>query len=109
VSGLWLAFLRHFRTGRLTKLSRELVNSRDVRPTAIIGVIGSDSHPGEVISEHALHVAEDIGRRVAMRGALLVTGGSGGIMRLYQRARTTLAGWSLDFCPVGPAKGQTDT
>jgi len=99
------SILRHFRTGRLTKLSRELVNSRDVRPTAIIGVIGSDSHPGEVISEHALHVAEDIGRRVAMRGALLVTGGSGGIMEAVSKGAYDAGGVVIGFLPGRTREG----
>lgn len=46
----------------------------------IIGVIGSDDHPGESISAHALDVAAAVGRGVAERGAVLVTGGTGGIM-----------------------------
>jgi len=77
------------------------------RPTqlAIIGVIGSDSHPGEEISAHALHVADDIGRRLAMRGALLVTGGSGGIMEAVSKGAYDAGGVVIGFLPGRTREG----
>ncbi len=55
-------------------------NEDSTERSMMIGVIGSDDHAGESISAHALEVATAVGRRVAERGAILITGGTGGIM-----------------------------
>lgn len=65
----------------------------------IIGIIGSDAHPGEEISAHALHTAEDVGRRVAKHGAVLVTGGTGGIMEAASKGAHEAGGIVIGFLP----------
>ncbi len=44
-----------------------------------ISVIGSRNHEGELNAE-ILGIAQDVGREVALRGAVLVCGGLGGVM-----------------------------
>lgn len=66
----------------------------------IIGVIGSDDHAGvETISEHALEVAEEVGRLVAERGGVVVSGGRGGVMTAVSRGAFKAGGIVVGLMP----------
>lgn len=66
----------------------------------IIGVIGSDDHDGvETISQHALEVAEEVGRLTAERGAVVISGGRGGVMLAVSRGAYKAGGIVVGLMP----------
>jgi uncharacterized protein (TIGR00725 family) len=65
----------------------------------LIGVIGSDEHPGEPISAHARRVAVDIGRRIAEHGAVLISGGGAGIMEAASEGAYRAGGVVIGLLP----------
>jgi len=69
------------------------------RRQAVIGVIGSDQHAGETIAAHALSVATEVGRLLAVRHAILVTGGTGGIMEAASSGAHTAGGIVVGLLP----------
>jgi hypothetical protein len=81
-------------------MSKVVVEGGDRAPhTAIIGVIGSDDHPGEPIAEEALATAREVGRLIATAGAVLVSGGRGGIMREASRGAFEAGGIVIGLLP----------
>lgn len=69
------------------------------RSRVLIGVIGSDDHVGETISEHALQTAEQVGRLLAENGAILVTGGRGGVMLACSKGAALAGGVVVGILP----------
>ena len=66
----------------------------------IIGVIGMDEHgPEEPIPPNASEAAEIVGRLIAERGAILMTGGRGGIMETASRGCALAGGVSVGILP----------
>src|SRR5216683_1969630 len=66
----------------------------------IIGVIGMDDHgPEEPISSEAMQAAETVGRLVAERGGILVSGGRGGIMEAVSRGANLAGGVVVGLMP----------
>jgi uncharacterized protein (TIGR00725 family) len=66
----------------------------------IIGIIGMDEHgPEEPISPETLRAAETTGRLVAERGAILVSGGRGGIMEAVSRGANLAGGVVVGLMP----------
>lgn len=68
-------------------------------PPVLIGVIGSDDHEGEAISDSALTVAEEVGRLIAEGGSILVSGGRGGVMLAASRGAREAGGIVVGFLP----------
>jgi hypothetical protein len=64
-----------------------------------IAVIGGDSPPADV-----LPLAEDVGRRIAEQGHVLVCGGRGGVMEAACRGARTAGGHTIGVLP-GPDRG----
>jgi len=72
------------------------------RQKTIIGVIGA----GEA-SPRGLKLAEEVGRRLAERGAVVVCGGLGGVMEAACRGAFEAGGETLGILP-GDAAGQAN-
>jgi uncharacterized protein (TIGR00725 family) len=68
-------------------------------PRTTIGVIGSAARPGVVLPESLLLAAEEVGREIAERGAVLVTGGTGGVMEAASRGAQSAGGLTVGFLP----------
>ncbi|MFC0672389.1 TIGR00725 family protein [Brachybacterium hainanense] len=64
-----------------------------------IGVIGNASRPGVVLPAALLEAAEETGREIAEHGAVLVTGGTGGVMEAAARGAQERDGLSVGFLP----------
>ncbi len=64
-----------------------------------IGVIGKASRPGEVLGAALLSLAEEVGREIAGHGAVLVTGGTGGVMAAASRGAQEAGGFTVGFLP----------
>lgn len=64
-----------------------------------IGVIGSAARPGVDLPASLLRAAEEVGRLVAERGAVLVTGGTGGVMEAASRGAQGAGGLTVGFLP----------
>jgi uncharacterized protein (TIGR00725 family) len=68
--------------------------------TIIIGIIGMDFHGlQEPIPPKALKVAEQVGCLIAQRGAILITGGRGGIMEAASRGAHEAGGLVVGLLP----------
>ena len=66
----------------------------------IIAIIGMDDHgPDEPIPQSALVAAEEVGRLVAERGGILITGGRRGIMEAASRGASLAGGIVVGFLP----------
>ncbi len=66
----------------------------------MIGVIGMDDHaPEEPLSKLAWFTAETVGRLVAERGGVLVTGGRGGIMEAASKGAFQAGGITVGVLP----------
>jgi hypothetical protein len=74
------------------------MNSYPAKPL-IIGVIGSDDHDGEPIADHAMSTAAEVGRLIAIAGAVLVSGGRGGIMLAVSRGAAMAGGIVIGLMP----------
>ncbi len=64
-----------------------------------IGVIGNASRPGETLPGTLLELGEEIGRLIAESGAVLVTGGTGGVMEAASRGAQQAGGLTVGFLP----------
>ncbi|MGC2290196.1 MAG: TIGR00725 family protein [Thermoplasmata archaeon] len=62
----------------------------------LIAVIGGESPPPE-----ALPVAEEVGRRIAQAGAVVVCGGLGGVMEAVCRGAHRAGGLTIGILPTG--------
>jgi len=64
----------------------------------VISVCGSDGDDGE-LSEHALQVAEEVGRLIAKKGGVLACGGHSGIMSAACKGAKEENGITLGIMP----------
>ncbi|MFT4124594.1 MAG: TIGR00725 family protein [Microbacteriaceae bacterium] len=64
-----------------------------------IGVVGSARRGDEELPAHMLEVAEAVGRGVARAGAVLVSGGTGGVMEAASRGAKLAGGLTVGFLP----------
>jgi uncharacterized protein (TIGR00725 family) len=60
-----------------------------------IGVIGSGDHT----PDHVLELAEAVGRHIGQRGAILVSGGRGGVMEAASRGAKSAGGTTVGILP----------
>jgi uncharacterized protein (TIGR00725 family) len=78
-----------------------------MNPT-LIGVIGNDDRDvGEAIPPSALQAAEMVGAAIASHGAILVSGGRGGIMEAASRGAKTKGGLVVGLLP-GESKSEAN-
>jgi uncharacterized protein (TIGR00725 family) len=68
-----------------------------------IGVIGRAQRPGEQLPEALLTAAEAVGSAIAARGAVLISGGTGGVMEASARGAKQAGGLTVGFLPQGDA------
>lgn len=65
-----------------------------------IAVIGrAQQNPDDVVPEAALAAAKEVGRRVAQAGAVLVSGGTTGVMEAASRGARTEGGLTIGVLP----------
>jgi uncharacterized protein (TIGR00725 family) len=64
-----------------------------------IGVIGNAARPGVELPSALLAAAADVGRHIAEADAVLVTGGTGGVMEAASRGAQEAGGLSIGFLP----------
>ncbi|MCU1478302.1 MAG: hypothetical protein JWQ64_2995 [Subtercola sp.] len=64
-----------------------------------IGVIGRSWREGETLPPHVLDTAYAVGKGIAEAGAVLVTGGTGGVMEASSRGAFEAGGLSIGFLP----------
>lgn len=65
-----------------------------------IGVIGkNEQHPNDSVSAHTMQAAEEIGRLVAQRGGVIVTGGRAGVMEAASKGAQQAGGLTIGFLP----------
>ena len=70
------------------------------RCESTIGVIGkNEQHPNDVVAAATMHAAEAIGRLVAERGGVIVTGGRAGVMEAASRGAQMAGGLTIGFLP----------
>lgn len=72
------------------------------KPKVMIGVIGA-SRP----SSEGLQMAEEVGRQIARRGAVVVCGGLGGVMTAVAKGAAETGGEVLGILP-GPDKSEAN-
>lgn len=66
-----------------------------------IGVIGkNEQHENDVVSDHTMQAAMAVGRLVAERGGVVVTGGRFGVMEAASRGAKEAGGLSIGFLPA---------
>ncbi|MDR4504023.1 MAG: TIGR00725 family protein [Candidatus Scalindua sp.] len=63
-----------------------------------ISVIGSGSHEGD-LDEEVLGIAKEVGREIALRGAVLVCGGLGGVMLAAAKGAKDGGGITVGLVP----------
>ena len=64
----------------------------------LISVVGSDLDD-DVLSNYALEIAEQVGKHIAQKGAVLVCGGHGGVMRAACRGAKEENGTTVGIMP----------
>lgn len=65
-----------------------------------IGVIGkNEQHPNDAVADHTMVAAETIGRLVAERGGVIVTGGRAGVMAAASKGAREAGGLTVGFLP----------
>lgn len=65
-----------------------------------IGVIGkNEQHPADVVDTRTMAAAEEIGRLVAERGGVMVTGGRRGVMEAASKGAREAGGLTIGFLP----------
>jgi uncharacterized protein (TIGR00725 family) len=65
-----------------------------------IGVIGkNEQHPNDRVDAHTMEAAERIGRLVAERGGVIVTGGRAGVMEAASKGAQQAGGLTIGFLP----------
>lgn len=66
-----------------------------------IGVIGkNEQHENDVVSTHTMEAARTVGRMVAERGGVIVTGGRFGVMEAASRGAKEGHGLTIGFLPA---------
>ncbi|HUG62669.1 MAG TPA: TIGR00725 family protein [Methylomirabilota bacterium] len=66
-----------------------------------IGVIGkNEQHENDAVSAHTMEAAASVGRLVAERGGVIVTGGRFGVMEAASRGAKEGGGLSIGFLPA---------
>jgi uncharacterized protein (TIGR00725 family) len=68
-----------------------------------IGVIGRAQRPGDELPEALLTAAEAVGAAIAKHGAVLISGGTGGVMEASARGAKQAGGLTVGFLPQGDA------
>ena len=65
-----------------------------------VGVIGkNEQHLNDVVAGHTMQAAEEIGRLVAERGGVIVTGGRAGVMEAASKGAQQAGGLTIGFLP----------
>ena len=65
-----------------------------------IGVIGkNEQHANDVVAGATMQAAEEIGRMVAERGGVIVTGGRAGVMEAASKGAQLAGGLTIGFLP----------
>ena len=65
-----------------------------------VGVIGkNEQHKNDSVAEHTMQAAEEIGRLVALRGGVIVTGGRAGVMEAASKGAQQAGGLTIGFLP----------
>jgi uncharacterized protein (TIGR00725 family) len=64
-----------------------------------IGVIGRSRRSGETLPPHVTEAAEQVGREIAGRGAVLLNGGTGGVMEYSSKGAQEAGGLTVGFLP----------
>ncbi len=65
-----------------------------------IGIIGRGVHPDEgPVDEAVMAAAREVGRHVALRGGVLVSGGLGGVMEAASEGAQKAGGLTIGFLP----------
>jgi uncharacterized protein (TIGR00725 family) len=65
-----------------------------------VGVIGkNEQHPSDSVAAHTMEAAEEIGRLVARRGGVIVTGGRAGVMAAASKGAREAGGLTIGFLP----------
>jgi uncharacterized protein (TIGR00725 family) len=65
-----------------------------------VGVIGkNEQHPNDKVDAHTMEAAETIGRLVAERGGVIVTGGRAGVMEAASKGAQQAGGLTIGFLP----------
>ncbi|WP_082767299.1 TIGR00725 family protein [Bosea sp. PAMC 26642] len=66
-----------------------------------IGVIGkNEQHENDIVSTQTMAAAEEVGRLVAERGGVIVTGGRFGVMEAASRGAKAADGLTVGFLPA---------
>src|SRR5690349_12539756 len=66
-----------------------------------MGVIGkNEQHENDVVSEATMAAAEEVGRLIAKRGGVVVTGGRFGVMEAASRGAKMEDGLTIGFLPA---------
>lgn len=68
-----------------------------------IGVIGNAARPGVELPAELLATAREIGRRIAEAGAVLVNGGTGGVMEASAEGAQSAGGFVIGLLPQADA------
>jgi len=81
----------------------------------VITVIGKSArNPGDPVPARALRAGEEVGKLLAERGAVVVTGGLSGVMEAVSRGAKNAGGlvigilWAFLVSSYGPLNGLTD-
>ena len=75
-----------------------------------VGVIGkNEQHPNDHVDARTMAAAETIGRLVAERGGVIVTGGRAGVMEAASRGAQRAGGLTIGFLPGMEKSGSTGT
>lgn len=64
-----------------------------------IGVIGNAARPGVKLAPELLTAAHEVGRLIAEAGAVLVNGGTGGVMAASAAGAQSAGGFTVGFLP----------
>lgn len=64
-----------------------------------IGVIGNAARPGVELAPELLSAARELGRLIAESGAVLVNGGTGGVMEASAQGAKAAGGFTIGFLP----------
>jgi uncharacterized protein (TIGR00725 family) len=65
-----------------------------------VGVIGkNEQHPNDVVDAATMGAAEEVGRLVALRGGVIVTGGRRGVMEAASKGAKEAGGLTVAFLP----------
>ena len=66
-----------------------------------IGVIGkNEQHENDIVSDRTMAAAEEVGKLIAERGGVVVTGGRFGVMEAASRGAKSADGLTIGFLPA---------